>query len=314
MPDTLGSLTAEAKAFYDRLLLDRALPVLGLYKAGQARNIPKNGGNQVSFRRFNTLSTATSALTESTTPSAASLSVTEVTGTVAQYGNFVTISDALDLMGIDPVLEEATMLMGENAAQSVEEVIRAELVTGTSVIYGTGSARNQQTASSPITFNLVRKAVRTLAANDAEPFYSTRGEDGQGGLYLGFIHPRMWYDLIGDTQILNTFSYSDPEKLYTMKIPELGQVAWIRTTKAPVFAGAGAASADVYAAMIVGQNAFGVVNVGGTGRFNSIIKQLGSSGSADPLDQRASVGWKAYQLPKILNNNFMVRIEAGVSA
>lgn len=314
MTDTLGTLTQEAKSYYDRLLLDRALPILGMYKAGQARNIPKNGGNQISYRRFNTLSTATSALTEGTTPSAASLSITEVTGTVAQYGNFVTISDALDMMAIDPVIEETTQLMGENAAQSVEEIIRTELVTGTSVIYGTGSARSSQSAANPITLNLVRKAVRTLAANDAETFYSTRDDNGQGGLYLGFIHPRMWYDLVGDSQVLNTFTYSDPEKLYTMKIPELAQVAWIKTTKAPVFTGAGASSADVYGALIVGQNAFGVVNIGNTGRFNTIVKQLGSAGSADPLDQRASVGWKAYQLPKILNNNFMVRIEAGVSA
>ena len=118
MTSTLGTLTQQAKAFYDRVLLDRALPILGLYKAGQARNIPKNSGNQVSFRRFNTLATATTALTEGATPSAASLSITEVTGTVAQYGNFVTISDALDMMGIDPVIEETNQLMGENAASS----------------------------------------------------------------------------------------------------------------------------------------------------------------------------------------------------
>lgn len=313
--NTLGTLSAEAKQYYDRLLMERALPILGMYKAGQQRNIPNNGGNQVSFRRINTLSTVTSSLTEGTTPSGVSLSVTEVTGTVAQYGNFVTISDALDVMGIDPIIREATDLLGENAGQSVEEIVRSELVTGTSVLYATGSARSSQTASNPITLALVRKAVRTLDSNDARPFFGDRDEDnGQGGLYLGFIHPRQWFDLIGDTTVLNTFVYSDPDKLFTLKIPILGGVAWVKTTKAPKFTGSGASSADVYGALICGKDAFGVVNVGGTGKFQTIVKPLGSAGTADPLEQRATIGWKSYQLPKILNNNFMVRIESGVSA
>ena len=315
MTDTLGTLTPEAKAYYDRKLLNRALPILALYKAGQQRDIPKNGGNQVSYRRFNALSTTSgSPLTEGTTPTAASLSVTEVTGTVAQYGNYVQVSDSLAMNGIDPVIRESTMLLGENAAQTVEEVIRAQVVTGTSVLYATGASRSSQSASNPISLSMVRKAVRTLEANDTAPFFGDRDEHGQGGLFFGFIHPRMWYDLIGDQTVLNTFAYSDPEKMYKMNIPELGQVAWVKTTKAPYFPGAGASGADVYGAIIVGQNAFGVVNVAGTGRFNTIAKPLGSAGSADPLEQRATIGWKSFQLPAILNNNFMVRIEAGVSS
>lgn len=312
--DTLSTLAPEAKQFYDRLLLARAMPILGMYKAAQQRNIPPNAGNQISYRRINSLATATTPLTEGTTPAGASLSMTEITGTVAQYGNFVGVSDALTLEGIDPIIEECTAILAENAAQTIEEVIRAELVTGTSVIYGTGTARNQQSSANPLTLAMVRKAVRSLEANDARPFFGDRDDDGHGGLFLGFIHPRQWYDLVGDAAVLNTFSYSDPEKLYSLKVPQLGGVAWIKTTKAPVFAGAGSGSADVYGALIVGKDAFGVVNVAGTGRFNTIVKPLGSAGSADPLDQRASIGWKAFQLPKILNNNFMVRIETGVSA
>ncbi len=314
MTDTLATLAPEAKAFYDRNLLDRALPILGLSKAGQARNIPKNGGNQISYRRFNTISTVTTALTESVTPAAAALSVTEVTGTVQQYGNYVQMSDAIQLLGIDRVLVEATDVLGENAGQSVEEIQRAEVVTGTSVLYATGSARNQQSASNPLTLTLVRKAVRTLMSNDAVPFYGDKDDMGQGGMYLGWIHPRAWYDLTGDTTVLNTFTYSDPEKLYTLKIPHIGQVAWMISTKAPVFAGLGSGNADVYGTLIFGKNAFGVTNVGGTGKFETVAKPLGSAGTADPLNQRSTAGWKSYQLPKILNNNFFTRIEAGVSA
>lgn len=314
MVDTLNTLSAQAKSFFDRKLLERALPILGMAKAAQKRNIMKNSGNQIEFRRFNTLSTATTALTEAITPAAASLSIGTVTGTVKQYGNYVQISDALDMMGYDPIISEATQLLGENAAQSIEEIIRAELVTGTSILYATGSTRIEQAASSPITLAMVRKAVRTLMVNDATPFHGSKDESGMGGLFIGFIHPRQWFDLLGDTAVQNVFTYSDPGKVYDMKIPILGQVAWVVTTKAPKFTGLGASGADVYGAIICGQDAFGIVDVGNSGRFHTIAKPLGSGGSSDPLDQRASVGWKAFQVPIILNNNFMLRIESGVTA
>lgn len=315
MTDTLATLSSQAKQYYDRKLLERALPILAMARGAQKRDLRKNSGNQVEYRRFNTLSTATTALTEAVTPVAASLSVTTVTGTAAQYGNYVQVSDALDLMGYDKVIMEATELLGENAGQSVEEIIRTELVTGTSVSYATGSTRGAQTASSPITLTLVRKAVRTLRTNDAQPFYSSRSEEnGMGGLYMGFIHPRAMYDLVGDSAVQNTLTYSDPEKFYEMKVPVIGGVMWIETTKAPIFTGEGSVGADVYGTIIVGANAFGLVDVGGTGRFQTIAKPLGSAGTADPLNQRATVGWKSFQLPKILNNNFMTRIEAGISA
>lgn len=311
--DTLATQTTQAKSFYDRNLLDRAMQILAMAKAGQQRNLPKGQGNQVSYRRFNALSTATTALTEGVTPASVALSITEVTGTVQPYGNYVTISDMLDMFGIDPVITEATNVLGQNAGESVEEIIRAEIQAGTSVLYGTGSARSSQTASNPITFTLVRKAVRTLMANNTKTYTGDRGANGMGGLFMGIIHPNQWFDLVGDTTVQNAAIYSDPDKIYKMEIPTIGSVMWIVTTLAPRFAGAGASSVDVYGALIFGLNAFGVVNCCGTGRFKSVINQLGSGGSADPLAQRATVGWKSLQLPKILNNNFMTRIETGVS-
>lgn len=314
MVDTLATLSAEAKQYYDKKMLVRALPVLRMAAAGQQRDIPKNSGNQVSYRRMNTLSTATTALNEGVTPAASALSITEVTGTVAQYGNYVEVTDALDLMGIDMVIREATTLLGENAAQSVEEIVRSEIQAGTTVQYITGSARASQAASNVITFAAIRKMIRTLMTNDTQPYYGKRNDAGMGGMFMGIIHPFPWYDLVGDTTVLNTFTYSDPDKIYTLEIPQLANVAWIVTTKAPKFAAAGSGGADVYGTLVFGSDAFGVVNVGGTGRLNTLVQPLGSGGTADALFQRATIGWKAFQLPKLLNNNFIGRIESGATA
>lgn len=72
---------------------------------------------------------------------------------------------------------------------------------------------------------------------------------------------------------------------------------------------AGAKGRDVYATLIFGDNAYGVTEIAGGG-LQHIVKQLGSAGSADPLDQRGTAGWKATRASKRLVEEYMVRIES----
>ena len=71
---------------------------------------------------------------------------------------------------------------------------------------------------------------------------------------------------------------------------------------------AGAEGRDVYATLIMGENAYGTVSLA-DGGLEHIVKQLGSAGSSDPLNQRATVGWKANKVTTRLVEAFMVRIE-----
>ena len=71
---------------------------------------------------------------------------------------------------------------------------------------------------------------------------------------------------------------------------------------------AGAEGRDVYSTLVIADNAYGVTDVEGGG-LQHIVKQLGSAGSADPLDQRATVGWKATAVAERLVEQYMVRIE-----
>lgn len=71
---------------------------------------------------------------------------------------------------------------------------------------------------------------------------------------------------------------------------------------------AGANGRDIYSTLIIGDNAYGVTDIQGGG-LEHIVKQLGSSGVADALNQRASVGWKATLAAIILVNQYMVRLE-----
>jgi N4-gp56 family major capsid protein len=104
-----------------------------------------------------------------------------------------------------------------------------------------------------------------------------------------------------------------PELLFNGSVGMVEGCQIIQSTLAPVFTGQGSGGADVYGTLIAGQHAFGVVDVGGTGKFNTYVKQVGSGGTSDPLDQRGTIGWKSVFVSKILNDNFMVRIEHGAT-
>ena len=65
---------------------------------------------------------------------------------------------------------------------------------------------------------------------------------------------------------------------------------------------------DVYATMIFGENAYGTTELSGGG-LEYIVKPLGSGGTSDPLNQRATVGWKATKAAVRLMEPFMIRIE-----
>lgn len=312
--NTFTNLSAESKIAYDRNLLLRAKDHLFIMTAARMANIKQNDGNSINYRRFDQLAVNTTPLSEGVTPTASTNSVTSVSANVAQYGSFMYLTDQLDLMAIDPVIVESTAQISQQAGESLETVMLNEVVTGTNVRYVTGSARNAQTTSSLLTSAIVRKAIRTLhATGKAKPFMGSNESRGLGGRWFGYINPYVWYDYAGDNDVKNTFIYSQPERMSSLYFQDFDGVMWHASNLAPVFAGAGASSNDVYATFIMGKEFFGAVNVGGTGKFNTVVNQLGSGGTADPLHQRATVGYKFYQAPKILNNGYGIRIESGAS-
>ena len=80
--------------------------------------------------------------------------------------------------------------------------------------------------------------------------------------------------------------------------------------------GGGASGADVYSTLIYGKDAFGTVELGGNGKNVSIIiNPAGSSGAADPLAQRGTIGWKVKGFcTVILQDDFIIRVESGATA
>lgn len=308
---TGNDLSTEMKTFYSNYLIDMAGPLLVHDQFGQKHPIPKNGGKTIEFRKYSPLAKATTALTEGVTPDGQALDVSAITATVVQYGGWIQLPDMLLLTAIDNNMIQATQLLGDQAGRTLDTVTREVLNGGTNVQYYDGSvaSRAALTGSNKLTVDCIFRAVRALKVQNAKPI---------DGSFVGIIHPDVAYDLMRSTEWIDLQKYTNNvEHVFNGEIGKIAGVRFVETTEAKIFAKAGAKPSqdaangiDVYATLILGSNAYGVTEVTGGG-LQHIVKQLGSSGAADPLNQRASVGWKAVKVAERLVEQYMIRIETG---
>ena len=313
-----AQIPSGVQAFYDRNLLERAVPALVHDKWGQQRTIPKNNSDSIKFRRWNALATATTALTEGVTPAGKQMSVTDITATLKQYGDFTILTDKVQLVVEDKVVKETTDVLGEQAGETLDEVTRDVLVAGTAVVFANGVA-NRGLVADKISEADVKSAIKTLKNQNAKKFTTTItgsvkvGTSPVRSAFVGIVAPNTVETLEDFTKYKGVEEYASQTLIDINEVGTYKDVRFIETTMAKVFAGEGAGSVDVYGSLILGKNAYGVVSLRGMKNIQTIIKPLGSAGTADPLNQRSSVGWIAWSVTKILNDNWMVRIESAES-
>ena len=315
-------LSVQMKTYYSDYLIDLAEPELVHDQFGQKHPIPSNGGKTIEFRQYDPLPEATDALTEGVTPDGQSLNVKKLESTVKQFGGYVTLSDMLILSAIDNNMVQATKLIASQAGRTLDTITREIINAGTVVQYADGavSARADLVGGSAtenennyMTVDAIKQAVRALEAQDAPKI---------NGYYVGIVHPYVKYDLMKDPDWKTPHEYVDTANVYQNEIGELYGVRFVQSSRAKVWKNAAknkatgtavASARDVYSTLIIADNAYGVTDIRGGG-LEHIAKQLGSAGSGDPLNQRATIGWKATKTAEILVQQYMVRIETTASA
>lgn len=302
------NLSPEMKTYYSDHLIDLVEPELIHDQFADKYPIPQRGGKTIEFRKFSPLAKALTPLTEGVTPNGQKLDVSTITATVAQYGGYVETSDVLQLTAIDPIVVQATEAIASQAGRTLDTITREVLVGGTNVIYCPNgntavAARSAITNACVLTIDVIRKAVLTLKRQNAPKI---------DGSYIAIIHPDVAHDIMKSTEWIDIHKYDASVNLFNGEIGKIAGVRFIENTEAKIFSGAGASDANVYATMVLGKGAYATTDVTGGG-LRHIVKQLGSAGTADPLDQRATVGWKAIKTAERLIEQYMVRIEGGAS-
>jgi len=301
-----AGLSAEMKTFYDRQLLTRTVPKLLHANFGQTKTIPAHGGRIIEFRKFSGLAVATTPLTEGALfTNLKDLTVTATTATVAQYGDAVGFSDIVSTTTIDPLLKETTDILAEQAAETIDELVRDTIIAGTTIFYAGGrTSRVTLAAGDIITVADVVNIAMQMQLNRARQI---------NGEWQAITHPRVIFDLQRTAEWRDAQNYHQTNRPFDGSIGSLYGVRFWVTDKAKVFADAGVGGVvDVYTMLVLGAEAFGVVNLAGH-NLQTVFKPLGSAGTADPLNQQSSMGWKVTFGVKRLQEAFMLRYECSTS-
>ncbi len=230
-------LSAEMKTFYDKTLITLAGVNLVHEQFGQKRPIPRNGGKTIEFRKFSKLPKVMKAITEGVTPSGSKLSVSNVSCTVDQYGDYIEQTDMLELTAVDNTIVEATKELASQAGLTLDTVVRNELIGGTNVMYApavSGDTETEVTSRADITADCrlrvkdVFRAAAELKAVNAPKI---------DGSYVAIIHPYVAYDLMQDAkeQWVGIQKYADPEKLLRGEVGSLGGVRFVESTEAKIY-------------------------------------------------------------------------------
>ena len=381
-----NDLSPEMKTFYDMTLIDEAQANLVHDQFGQKRPIPKGSGKTIEFRKFAPLNKALTPLTEGVTPDGSNLTVTSMTATVSQYGDYITQSDVLELTALDNTILEATKLLGRQAGLTLDTVTRNVLQSGTNVSFASKWSGTTETLvtqrkdldkTAILKVDTIKQVVAKLRACNAPTI---------NGDYVAIIHPYVAYDIMSDPMWIDAHQYAQPTNLYEGEIGKIGGVRFVESTEAKIYAGddlasdsrtlkinhgggytgaitsvafdggtvatdalngkyiningisvlvtdsdsssitfastnfgtiaddtviypAACAGGAVFGTLFIADGAYGVTEITGGG-LQTIVKQKGSAGTADPLDQRSSVGWKAIKTAKILIPDYLVRVES----
>jgi N4-gp56 family major capsid protein len=307
--------------YYNGTFLANARPYLIYGQLGKKEALPKNKSMTKEWHRWNKLA-GLSQLTEGVIPEGQKLKETVLTGTIAQYGTYVTISDVLQMRSVDPVVQGATEELGAAASLSMEELTRTVLMANTNVLYGTvvkadGTVVGQATSRADMVTKLHATAGnhceldttiinlgQTILQTALAPFYSNQE-------YVAVIHPMVTFDLREDPDWIDVHKYAAPNAIFNGEIGKLHGVRFVQSTVAPIIeVESGNNTSKLALTMIFGKDAFGIIDPEG-GSMQTIMHDKHEIGG--PLDQFSTVGCKVETATKILYPERMITLVTSLS-
>ncbi len=293
---TQSSMSPTMKTFYDTALLENAREEMIFTQFGKKQPMK---GNKVEWRKFNTFAKALTPLTEGVIPEGKTFGMTNVEATTTQHGDYVAVSDRLELESFDDVIFGATEEMGASEGETYDCLTRNILVGGNSVAYAGGKAsRSALTNADILDPTMVNKAVTWLKKNKAPRIE---------GSYVAIIHPSVAEDLRESEAWKEFHKYNDVAPIFKGEIGMLHGCRFVESNEAKIWKDGETA---VYATLFLGKDAFGILDPEGEG-MEMIIKTKEQIGG--PLNQFSTIGYKFCHGAKILYQERMLRVESGSS-
>lgn len=283
------TLSNNLHSYYFKILLESAQKKLVLVPLGKKMLHPRKTGKDAYILRYGNLSESLSTLGDGVTPTASSIANNKYTISMNQYGRYIAVSDYLLTTAIDPVLEDIADRLGYDAAKSADAIVRNVLIAGATanIQRASGAATdNDITATDVMVAQDAIRGVRVLKMQDCPPM-----DDGN---YVWVVHGGQSMDIQSDTSAggfieLNKYVAGLAEKplngevgkVYGARVVESNNMTYVANTS----------SVNVYRSLLLGKDSF-VFTSFDSDFISMKIKQIGSAGTADPLDQVATAGYK----------------------
>ncbi|MCA1806832.1 MAG: N4-gp56 family major capsid protein [Actinobacteria bacterium] len=315
------TLSDAIKTAYEMRLLTRAIPRYVHGRWAVKARISKRGSYEL--RKYGSLAANTTVLTEGTTPAeTASPTPTLITMTPQFFGSWMGFTELAELEVIDPILSEMSSILGEQAGLSADTIVRNELNTYATIDYSGGQSA-VGTLDAPQHNISYADLIEQMAELEASSALPVDGED-----FICILHPHSWASLMLDPTFVNMFIAEAPNS--AIRSGYIGRILRLKlfvSSNAYEWADVGVGSTtDVYSALFIAKESYGILGLTGieepkdvdnqgdngkplTGQqikpVNIIVKQVGSAGSSDPLNQRGSLAWKMTLTPEVLNADWI---------
>lgn len=288
--NTTSSLSNEVAVYYERVFLERAKARLVHQEGAQLRSLDGNSGKEVIFNRFSPLALALTPLTEGNNPTPVGLTDTQVTVTLAEYGNTVQVTRLLGTTDIDSRDEQKIDVVAQNMGESLDALVRNALFSGATTMTYTGSPTNMTAA-------LVLQATAQLDENKALSYPGTFP-------YIGKIQPQTKYDLMNTGTWQNAAVYSNPDAIYQGEIGALYGVRFLVSNQG--YSVANTTTGTQYANFIHGREAFGVYD-------NSLdapkLYIVTGADSNNPAERYHTISWAGQFASVVLNSAWVLNVQ-----
>lgn len=315
------TLSDAVKTAYEMRLLTRAIPRYVHGRWAMRARISKRGTYEL--RKYGSLSAVSAALGEGVTPAeTATPAPTLITMTPAFYGAWMGFTELAELQVIDPIISEMSSILGEQAGLTADTLVRNELNSSATIDYSGGQSAvgTLESPAHDISYVDIIKQYAALEASSALPI---DGED-----FIVILHPHSYASLMLDPTFVNMMIKEAPETaLRNGYIGRLLRMKIYVSSNAYEWANVGVGSTtDVYSALFIAKESYGILGLTGieepkdvdsqgpdgrplTGQkinpVEIILKQVGSAGAADPLNQRGSLAWKMTLTTEVLNADWI---------
>lgn len=326
-----GDISPRTAAFVVVDLLKRGMPYMVFEKFGQSKELPMNKTMSMKFRRYEHLPLATTPLVEGVTPSSIKPNYTDIQAILRQYGSIIELTDIVADTHEDPILKENSVLIGEQAARTVETVRFNVLKAGTNVYYANAAARTD--VNTPVTLGKQRKITRGLmkqyGAKITSAIKSTPNFNTESVLpsYIAIGHSDLGSDIRSMPSFIDVKDYGQVTP-YENEVGAVEDCRYLLSQICEPWADIGGAKAgsgtemlsttgtdaDVYPIFYIAANSYAIIALKGKFAIVPMVLNPGVPRGGDGLGQRGTIGWKTMQTALILNDAWFARLEVAATA